>query len=1370
MSDTDPTVLTRTTRLPPAPNRSRSQSPSRSPVRKALFTAQEIDPLLGNLSPSTTLEALSLTEALSPTRTRDADILARSIAEAPTTERAHGIRAAVAAQKLREWHAEVSGWKWPAKKDRRLGKGFQAREILSQDTKTRLLDGKSKKYLGSLPAAVVALHEERIEEIKDGLEALNVEELKEHVLKAHIPSRSKDASSSGMQHGFVQLSDFTAVITHTMLQALPYLSKLTTLLNDWELRIIVLKQVPHLLHQLDKTQAAIENATENLGSGHSSELMTRARFEETKAVLGSDVSELGAILDRMLDLLEGREDSLPESWIDRMDKIESNFAQWAVEAERRVLFNEWMENNEDSNLQQSNDAEGPNAPGNTVSPDESSLLASPQPQRPTSLHDGMSTDHALAHQPEQLHDQAPAALPLHSDSESLTVAASCTSGVPDSLAAEPVSDASLTSDAQDGRVQPEEESLPVRTKSVHDLVASLRRPLSSIEDTSLDQEESPATCDPPRNQEIPNVPVSASCSGEQGHGLSESDVALQSDLQVAKHFHGKSNAAVSSLLAESPQEPQSSGGIAGSLPLEPVPGSMDQYDSVPLDQQSSHLVGSPQVRQKLTLSVPQTKHRREVSEVSTAGSMVSEAFSDISNAEIASAITAEAMSPKIIRYSIRDSRNDLSKFLMEQDPKVPSVEPQADNVPLTETSAQFHVEAAKSSCDEVDSQFPLPIKVSETVVQGEDEAKSAELTPDRTEPDSIPSDHDVIHRASLSSVKKIAKSRIRSIMVHRRDSSSSSLVSPISPVDTSEHYKIPGSARSISPLESRSSTSLRRRSSRRDYFEAAERKEESSPMTHTGDDDQSLTPTLPRRSSKRLSRGPSATLMPTVSTPTKDFAGATTFLNEPQDVHSVLQSWSPSLSPVKTNDNEIKTPSRRKGKGHEDLFESKIHSLLTRIPARIRLLSESDQESSPHLSTASSSRSQSPIPSIILSPVKPKHRPQLNKDASPNSDIRIFHLTRSTESKNTPPIKLFVRLVGEHGERVMVRVGGGWADLGDYLRDYSLYHSSKGGLTTGQFQLASLPANGGKVIPIGPDLISKATGTGPFSSKGRSPMNSRPGSALDQRPSAATPFGVLNAARRRRSASTMGRRSLDVPRSDQSSPYHGYSSDTTDSNTECDIPPVPHVRTLSAYHGGDPHSSGPLRQPFAPPSTNSPTTPTSIRSQTVDGFTPSTTSSHTHQYRHVSASAAIGSRTTAAVVRPPNNKNNNITITKTRTTITPSTGRISIEAPEGTVVTGGGGGGNSSVTSSPTTVTTSSSHQYAPSTPYSTTIRSQATVSSPTTSTTTTSTTSSSTITSASATSTNPKSKMNSSDAGVGVGVGSGIKRVFFRKKSMGMG
>lgn len=98
-------------RLIPAHSResSRSISPERNPG--ALY--QKIDPLLANLSPESTLHALTSAEAVPSNEKFAHDVLSRSISHVSPADRALGIRAAIAAQNLGLWYKEVRSWTWP---------------------------------------------------------------------------------------------------------------------------------------------------------------------------------------------------------------------------------------------------------------------------------------------------------------------------------------------------------------------------------------------------------------------------------------------------------------------------------------------------------------------------------------------------------------------------------------------------------------------------------------------------------------------------------------------------------------------------------------------------------------------------------------------------------------------------------------------------------------------------------------------------------------------------------------------------------------------------------------------------------------------------------------------------------------------------------------------------------------------------------------------------------------------------------------------------------------------------------------------------------------------------------------------------------
>ena len=340
MADCSLAPMTPVIRLDPSP-----RARSRSPERKALFSPHTLDPLLSNLSPESTLQALSAVDALRAAPGSAHDILAKSIANVSATDRAFGIRAALAAQKLKEWYKEVRGWQWCARRDAGLGKGFLAPSDVSNNIS-------KDKYLGSLPVELVMRYESRIEEIRDEMDRLDLHELKEHVLDQHIPVRSRPTSSCSTISSldpplsYFQLSDFSAVITATILHALPILSKLNILLERWCIRFRVLRLIPGLRSGLSQTKAAIDTAMDRINKGvlpNSDDIyISKEAFAAARATLEVKVLRVGAQMDTILDFLEGHEDSLPDSWIDDMENIESGFATWAALAEQKAMESEWL--------------------------------------------------------------------------------------------------------------------------------------------------------------------------------------------------------------------------------------------------------------------------------------------------------------------------------------------------------------------------------------------------------------------------------------------------------------------------------------------------------------------------------------------------------------------------------------------------------------------------------------------------------------------------------------------------------------------------------------------------------------------------------------------------------------------------------------------------------------------------------------------------------------------------------------------------------------------------------------------------------------------------------------------------------------------
>lgn len=342
----NPTVLSAATQFRPTSLRNQSLSParSRSPVRRNEFIAKELDPILGNLSPDTTLHALQSTDTITNSSAHDA-ILAKSIAEASTPERELGIKAAVAAQKVRQWCVEVAKWPWPSLADAAAGKGFLQPETHGESSQKTTVAG--SYYVGSLPTATAIKYEERIEEIYDGLDALDVEELKSAVLDSHSSFRLSPRSDASEVHtrddwSQSKIKDFTALVTATIIHMLPDLANLNMLISNWDVRLTILRQTSQLLEDLRSTERGLQAAADVIANPKLGPLVTNDEVETTENILAGQVSSLGTQYDQMLDLLEGHHDSLPGEWIDRLEEIENDFAHFVVDAKRRVIRNNWF--------------------------------------------------------------------------------------------------------------------------------------------------------------------------------------------------------------------------------------------------------------------------------------------------------------------------------------------------------------------------------------------------------------------------------------------------------------------------------------------------------------------------------------------------------------------------------------------------------------------------------------------------------------------------------------------------------------------------------------------------------------------------------------------------------------------------------------------------------------------------------------------------------------------------------------------------------------------------------------------------------------------------------------------------------------------
>ena len=334
--------------IPPLTPR-RVPSPTMSPGRRGRSHGISEESGLRDLSPDTTLAAF--THSPVPFDTSQEEYKIFSCIDALTAaERDLGMRVAKAAQRLKSWCSEIEQWGWSGsfeppsaafREQRRKSLEQRIREHLPDAELTKTL--RPLEYWGSLLSDEVEQHEARLDDIEDELLKLDVEELKEHVLDMHPSGRSRPSSAGfeAVRQTYKPMDDFSFLITQTLLSALPHHAELKDRLSTWAARVAILRDAPSYLGELETAQTAMRLAWDAIEPPRDT---SDAAFSDWKEaidtisdVLRTKVGHLGKRLDRMLDTLEGREDCLPDDWIDVFEVVEADFSQWAHDSRRSVI-------------------------------------------------------------------------------------------------------------------------------------------------------------------------------------------------------------------------------------------------------------------------------------------------------------------------------------------------------------------------------------------------------------------------------------------------------------------------------------------------------------------------------------------------------------------------------------------------------------------------------------------------------------------------------------------------------------------------------------------------------------------------------------------------------------------------------------------------------------------------------------------------------------------------------------------------------------------------------------------------------------------------------------------------------------------------
>src|SRR5450432_2202207 len=97
------------------------------------------------------------------------------------------------------------------------------------------------------------------------------------------------------------MDDLTAIVTATVLQALPKLSRLTALMNVWSVRLAILRQVPPFMAAMDDTEVALKREWERL------RVFTSKQGVKDGTVSHSEIPTLSRVdYETMRDLLQDK--------------------------------------------------------------------------------------------------------------------------------------------------------------------------------------------------------------------------------------------------------------------------------------------------------------------------------------------------------------------------------------------------------------------------------------------------------------------------------------------------------------------------------------------------------------------------------------------------------------------------------------------------------------------------------------------------------------------------------------------------------------------------------------------------------------------------------------------------------------------------------------------------------------------------------------------------------------------------------------------------------------------------------------------------------------------------------------------------------
>lgn len=930
---------------------------------------------------------------------------------------------------------------------------------------------------------------------------------------------------------YVQLSDFTAVITATILRVLPILSRLNSLLSTWDVRLLVLRQIPGLLRSLTLTRAALDEAFLPLKSRdpptEKDALYSRANFYAKQAELGAVVASTGRRMDNVLDALEGREDSLPENWIDDLEAIEADFGTWAVEAEKRSAENEWLRIN----------ARTKNSPDHSSRSDETPHVSEPS----TSESESMKRN-ARPPQMETITEEPAICTPVsdHETAEKPKLDSRLAEHLGPVIEVPDVSQGHTTSDVLDRQVPLDEKtSSPNASIPEGDFPGD---PTCSPQNKEPSPDSQPETAIPPPPTDQPNQP---SVAGFESELETEHSPVRAQDLDQLNTSSSQINVSPSASSPESSSDSPPNVSDIAQVPS-PVTEPVDGLCQTGGNDLVSNQVGSSKVSESNSNSGssnfgPELRPVTTEEESAALASVVAGAATDVpvsgtatrkaSSSDDSVASLPEPTKPR----ASSNTQKAITQPLNQPDDATPSPkQPLESPIKMSKIRCQSSDKHDKhrrhrSSNASLDSLSDYPSLISSPDIREPQTGSShgtplfVDTPPQYAQPGPATTHHDHTLREDRLRRFDDQKASPRMGLGHNRavslplqrfinerldmhyDSEAGDIDSPSagrrpSTASHLEQHDMPAlsnKVRSSTPTDTIQRLASHRLGSPREkkhvphsktgnqLSEPLERKKKA-PLKNLAQRALNSQPSV-RSATSRLSKE-------LKTYPSRDSLGSV----ERNQSRPPSRASTPADLLARKSGSRPSTPSRMPKR--KDHLDEKISTILDALPGRIQLLSDAHEDDASSVASSvpfkpkerqrTVSRCGTPAPSLTLTPAFSRRRP-VYAHGPEESSVKLYHLHQGGKSN---PTKLFVRSVGENGERVMVRVGGGWADLGEYLREYVAHHGRRHVSETPRVEVQGISRDSPAHSSPGTSMLT------PTANNGRSPP-ARPRSVLSNRPS-----------------------------------------------------------------------------------------------------------------------------------------------------------------------------------------------------------------------------------------------------------------------------